>query len=128
MQTHVFVIVTQHQWVYEPMIFCSLSMVLVHCAIRKELTWHIFYTYKAVNFSMLVQTSFQRKRDLIKIMCGQLVAGQHTWTHLNTLNKIQARESFVDAENRMYMFLNINLRTFSKHYKSLLEDLYRMFS
>ena len=32
-------------------------------------------------------------------------------SHLNTLNKIEDRESYVDAENGMYMFLNNLFRT-----------------
>jgi hypothetical protein len=37
--------------------------------------------YKAVNFSLVKQTPFQRKQALIKIRCGQLVDVANTPEH-----------------------------------------------
>jgi hypothetical protein len=77
---------------FKPLIFCSTSMELVNCATRMDLAFHgFFYTYKAVHFSLFKQSPFQRKQALIKI-------------RFETLNKIEDRESFVDADNGMYVF------------------------
>jgi hypothetical protein len=54
------------------------------------------------------KTSFQRKHALIENRCGHLVGKANT--HENTPNKIEGIQSFVVAENGMYMFLDNIIR------------------
>lgn len=99
---------------FKPIILCSLSVELVHLTTRMELAWHVFfYTYKAVHFSLFKHTPMSKETGSMNIRCGQLVG---LATHLNTLNRIKGKESFIDVENGMYMFLNNILRMLSERY------------
>ena len=90
------------------MIFCSLSMKLVHCATMMELTRHVhFFTYtKPLILAFSNRTlSKGNKHSLRSVVANK-------WerpTHLNTLNQIEDRVRLMLRKE--CMFLNNILRT-----------------